>query len=1070
MLRQDNLRYGLLLLCSFIAFSAQGQLNISFSSSGNFCSGGLISFQSTVTGGNPPYQYEWNFGGQGTSTIDHPSFAFTAAGGCGMETLNVSLKVTDQSNETTTVSIPVSFWQLPNLTFTDTKNEFDPFSNCISSSRTFSIGLALASAPPACIQSYIIDWGDGSPVLSVPAIPVASGDNGIAYTYATQGIYTLTITVITDNGCTIVREYEVRNMTNGKGGIDIPDYIIGLCAPADVLEFSITPAWFENHPSTSYTIDYGDGTTVSLTQAAMLLQQPLGGYYLVPYIYTEPSCPNEYIIRLTISNVCGDVSLATGTRVAIKPFSSFIGPGQACVNTLVTFTNTADGGYTPNCNRTANYFWIFGDGTSATYMNAPSPPPGTHTYTSPGTYIVTLIVANACGRDTTSTIICIEPRSSLSFDLGGNTTGCAPLTVSPINTSSYTSTCSTESYRWLVRYNAGSCGTGSAYTYLNGSDDTTKHPTIQFLNPGNYSLELTTRNSVCTDTSATQIITVHDRPTVSIQGIPSTDCQRFPSNTYSPIAVVLDCDGSSTYSWSFPGGVPTASSAASPTVEYVDPGTYTINLTVENTCGSTASSATIIIAPTPVIAPLPDQVVCNGDFVPSTSYTPTVPGTISYNWTNSNPAINLAAGGTGFIPAFTAANTSTAPISSTVTVTPSIGSCTGASVSYTVTVNPALFGTLSVDKNIVCVGANVTLTFNCSNGVAPYTFFYTVNGGAEQSIVTSVNSATITVPTGTVNTFAYNLVRINDSNQFAMCPSQQSGSITVQVAPIPVITTHPSDQQICTGLVVNTLNVTFAGGAGTPTYQWYKNTINSNIGGTPIAGATAAGYLPPSSDFTAVGRYYYYVIISFGYDGCGTLISNTAEIEVVSMPPVSIAPETQSICQNTTATSLEVVTIEANCTYQWYDNNGIISGATGTSYNPPTNTAGTFSYYYKVMQLYPVCEATSDTAKVIVVPMPAFTHQPPSYDLCEGEQAPVLTIAYEDGVGTPEIQWYENSTNSYSGTPISDATSTDYTPPVTQSGSTYYYCVVNFPLGNCGSITSNIVYVTVHPTPVVNEL
>jgi hypothetical protein len=54
----------------------------------------------------------------------------------------------------------------------------------------------------------------------------------------------------------------------------------------------------------------------------------------------------------------------------------------------------------------------------------------------------------------------------------------------------------------------------------------------------------------------------------------------------------------------------------------------------------------------------------------------------------------------------------------------------------------------------------------------------------------------------------------------------------VLVAETPVITMHPANQQICTGRLVDTLEVAYSGGVGTPTYQWYKN-------GSPIPDGTS---------------------------------------------------------------------------------------------------------------------------------------------------------------------------------------------------------------------------------------
>src|ERR1700679_1861897 len=61
------------------------------------------------------------------------------------------------------------------------------------------------------------------------------------------------------------------------------------------------------------------------------------------------------------------------------------------------------------------------------------------------------------------------------------------------------------------------------------------------------------------------------------------------------------------------------------------------------------------------------QTVVNGQNVAAFSLPA---GGCGYNWTNSNPAIGLAASGTGNIPAFTAVNTGTTPITATITATP----------------------------------------------------------------------------------------------------------------------------------------------------------------------------------------------------------------------------------------------------------------------------------------------------------------------------------------------------------------------------------------------------------------
>ncbi|WP_415711198.1 hypothetical protein, partial [Flavobacterium branchiophilum] len=77
--------------------------------------------------------------------------------------------------------------------------------------------------------------------------------------------------------------------------------------------------------------------------------------------------------------------------------------------------------------------------------------------------------------------------------------------------------------------------------------------------------------------------------------------------------------------------------------------------------------------------------------------------------------------------------------------------------------------------------ASPNITFTGANGVAPYTFTYNINGGANQTVSTTTgNSVTVAAPTTSAGTFAYNLVSVADSGS----PSQsqtQSGTATITV-------------------------------------------------------------------------------------------------------------------------------------------------------------------------------------------------------------------------------------------------------------------------------------------------
>jgi len=71
-------------------------------------------------------------------------------------------------------------------------------------------------------------------------------------------------------------------------------------------------------------------------------------------------------------------------------------------------------------------------------------------------------------------------------------------------------------------------------------------------------------------------------------------------------------------------------------------------------------------------------------------------------------------------------------------------------------------------------------------------------------------------------------------------------------------------------------------GTGTITYQWYKNSSNSNVGGTLISGETASTYQTPHN--YSIGNYYYYVVVTA--NSC-SVVSTVATVTIT--PQVAAA-------------------------------------------------------------------------------------------------------------------------------------------------------------------------------------
>ena len=83
---------------------------------------------------------------------------------------------------------------------------------------------------------------------------------------------------------------------------------------------------------------------------------------------------------------------------------------------------------------------------------------------------------------------------------------------------------------------------------------------------------------------------------------------------------------------------------------------------------------------------------------------------------------------------------------------------------------------------------------------------------------------------------------------------------------------------------------------GTLSYQWYRNNVDSNGGGTAIDGATEATYTPPTTESGTI--YYYVVVTNTVGDGVQLTASGT---KCVTITEQEAAPEETGDTQEETA-------------------------------------------------------------------------------------------------------------------------------------------------------------------------
>jgi anti-sigma28 factor (negative regulator of flagellin synthesis)/lipopolysaccharide export LptBFGC system permease protein LptF len=417
------------------------------------------------------------------------------------------------------------------------------------------------------------------------------------------------------------------------------------------------------------------------------------------------------------------------------------------------------------------------------------------------------------------------------------------------------------------------------------------------------------------------------------------------------------------------------------------------------TAAVTVTSTSVTHAATPVITTEPQDAptVNEGGSITPLSVTATITddgaggGVLSYRWykneANSNSGGTIIAGATNatYTPSAATAGTTYYYV-----VVKNTNETVNGVQTATVTSRPAKVRVIAlVDAappfiNIEPTGGTYTLnatataiTVSASStdggGLSYQWYRNTVNNTAGGTSVSGATSYSYTPPTTAAGTLYY-YVEIKNTNDLVTgtrTATVKSAAATVTVnalvnAAAPTISVQPQGATYSRSATATPLTVTASSpDGGVLTYQWYGNTANNTASGSPIAGATGNSYTPPT---TATGTVYYYAVItntksSVSGTPTATATSSIAAITVTSATTDAATPVITAQPQNAAVQVGDNVTLSVTASvgdggtlsYRWYSSTANrntggspVIGATGSSYSPPTATAGTV-YYYAVV-------------------------------------------------------------------------------------------------------------------------
>lgn len=698
-------------------------------------------------------------------------------------------------------------------------------------------------------------------------------------------------------------------------------------------------------PVTGYTYSWAPGTSLSSTSIANpvltalnLTAAPVTTTYVLAT--TRMTCSSTDTIKITVNPI--PISIA-GTDIT-------------------TCSSATPGNIGAPSNPGYIYSWSPAAGLSNPAMSNP-----TVTLASPDTtaYIITSTAYGCSGLDTVIVTINPIPPSHAGADI----LSCPSSTPGNLGTANHPG----YAYSW----------TPSAGL----SDPAISNPTVSLTAPGTTSYIVTTTAPGCISTD-TVIVKVNPSPTGVIAGT-----TELCAGAAAPNITFTGAAGTAPYTFTYKinGGAAltvrtSGGNSITVPVPTTVPGTFIYKMISVQDSSSTVCSSSLNDSVIVIVDPLPSALVsgttavCQGGIPPNITFTG-AGGTAPYTFTYTiNSGANLTVTTTSGNSVTVAAPTTAAGtfIYDLVSIRDaSITTCSNAqSGSAAITVNglpaAAITGTTAV-----CLFANSpNIIFAGSAGTRPYTFTYTINGGAPLSVTTTIgDSVNVPAPTSAVGTFTYALVSIMDGSS-TTCSRPQSGSASIEVDPLPTATIWGTTTvcQYSTAPLV-----TFVGHGGTAPYTFaYK--INNVLQPILVTISGDSVKLPAPSNITGVYTYSLVSVQDANAAACthpqtGNVIItvNTKPNAAFSCPKVCNTNATQFSDSSTTA-------LGTLSTWAWdFGDGSALNNAQSPSH---TYAAGGLHTVTLIVTNSFACTDTMiRTAQVYYNPVVSFTHS----NVCLGD-------------------------------------------------------------------------------------
>jgi hypothetical protein len=390
-------------------------------------------------------------------------------------------------------------------------------------------------------------------------------------------------------------------------------------------------------------------------------------------------------------------------------------------------------------------------------------------------------------------------------------------------------------------------------------------------------------------------------------------------------------------------------------------------------CVGTPQVFSITVNPTPSVDATANQTYCNGETAGPFNFTGPVAGT-TFSWINTETSIGLAASGLGDIGAFTATNTTVAPVSAFITVNSSANGCTGTSNSFTIVVNPTPILTSSLNPPAIC--DNTMFSYTPTSATSGTTFDWsrdTVTGISNLAAMGSDDPAEVllnTTPNPIIVTYVYTLTANG-------CTNVQNVSVVVN--PTPMLSSTLTPPAICDSTAFNYVPASLTPGT---TYSWSRATV----AGISNAAGSGTGTINEILINTTPNPVVVTYVDTLTANGC----MNTQNIPVTVNPkPLLSSPSDMSPVCDGSHVFYNPASLTTGTTFNWSRSTfaGLINPAASGADTISEVLNDTSAFAVNVIYVYTLtangCSASQNVG-VVVYPTPKLSSSLTPPAICDG--------------------------------------------------------------------------------------